>query len=152
MVGIGKTFSHYFGILSFDIFFLFFIATLFLCLSKTRKLFNLYYLSFMGLMLVSYYLYSNYVIGYYYSKIVWFLDYNVIYNSNNCKYILQREKDSLFIIGSIVLIIYNGIKLYGFGNGTFILKIILSIIGYIIINKESNKKIIEGNENNESVF
>ena len=57
-----------------------------------------------------------------------------------------------FIIGSIVLIIYNGIKLYGFGNGTFILKIILSIIGYIIINKESNKKIIEGNENNESGF
>ena len=78
--------------------------------------------------------------------------YNVIYNSNNCKYILQREKNSLFIIGSIVLIIYNGIKLYGFGNGTFILKIILSIIGYIIINKESNKKIIEGNENNESGF
>lgn len=64
----------------------------------------------------------------------------------------------LFITAIIVNIFYNvrktvnGIKLYGFGNGTFILKIILSIIGYIIINKESNKKIIEGNENNESVF
>ena len=66
----GKIFFHYFGILSSGIFFWFFIATLILCLSKTRKLFNLYYLSFMGSMLVSYYLYSKYVIGYYYSKII----------------------------------------------------------------------------------
>ena len=141
----GKTFSHYFGILSSGIFFWFFIATLILCLSKTRKLFNLYYLSFMGSMLVSYYLYSKYVIGYYYSKIVWFwiimlfittIIGNIFYNMRKTK--LFR---CLFIIGSIVLIIYDGIKLYGFGNRTFIIEIILSIIGYIIINKESNKKI-----------
>ena len=68
----GKTFSHYFGILSSGIFLWFFIATLILYLAKNRKSFNLYYLSFMGSMLVSYYLYSKYVIGYYYSKIVLF--------------------------------------------------------------------------------
>ena len=107
----------------------------------------------MGSMLVSYYLYSKYVIGYYYSKIVWFwiimlfittIIGNIFYNMRKTK--LLR---CLFIIGSIVLIIYDGIKLYGFGNGTFIIEIILSIIGYIIINKESNK---DGNENNESCF
>lgn len=92
----GKIISHYFGILSSGIFFWFFIATLILYLSKTRKLFNLYYLSFMGSMLVSYYLYSKYVIGYYYSKIVWFW---------------------------------------------IIMLFITAIIGYIIINKVSNKKI-----------
>ncbi len=48
----GKTFSHYFGILSSGIFFWFFIAILILCLSKTRKLFNLYYLSFIGAILL----------------------------------------------------------------------------------------------------
>mgnify|MGYP000316325436 FL=1 len=110
----------------------------------------------MGSMLVSYYLYSKYVIGYYYSKIVWFwiimlfitaIIGNIFYKVRNTK--LFR---CLFIIGSIVLIIYDGIKLYGFGNGTFIIEIILSIIGYIIINKESNKKNREGNENNESGF
>lgn len=53
----SKTFSHYFGILSSGIFFWFFVAILILCLSKTRKLFNLYYLSFMESLLVSYYLY-----------------------------------------------------------------------------------------------
>ena len=58
----------------------------------------------------------------------------------------------LFIIGSIILIIYDGIKLYGFGNGTFIIEIFLSIIGYMVLNKESNKKIRERNENNESCF
>ena len=42
----GKTFYHYFGILSSGIFFWFFIATLILCLLKTRKLFNLYLLVF----------------------------------------------------------------------------------------------------------
>ena len=78
----GKTFSHYFGILSSGIFFWFFIATLILCLSKTRKSFNLYYSSFMGSMLVSYYLCSKYVIGYYYSKIVWSWERN-FYNRNN---------------------------------------------------------------------
>lgn len=50
----------------------------------------------MGSMLVSYYLYSKYVIGYYYSKIVWFW---------------------------------------------IIMLFITAIIGYIIINKVSNKKI-----------
>lgn len=78
----GKTFSHYFGILSYNIFFWFFVATLILCLSKTRKSFNLYYSSFMGSMLVSYYLCSKYVIGYYYSKIVWSWEQN-FYNRNN---------------------------------------------------------------------
>ena len=98
----------------------------------------------MGSMLVSYYLYSKYVIGYYYSKIVWFwiimlfitaIIGNIFYNVRKAKILIY-----LFIIGSIVLIIYDGIKLYGFENGTFIIEIILSIIGYIIINKESNKK------------
>ena len=58
----GKTFSHYFGILSSGIFLWFFTAALILYLAKNRKSFNLYYLSFMGSMLVSYYLYSKYVI------------------------------------------------------------------------------------------
>ena len=152
----GKTFSHYFGILSSGIFFWFFIATLILCLSKTRKLFNTYYLSFMGSMLVSYYLYSKYVIDYYYSKIVWFWIIMLFITAiiGNIFYSVRKTKlfKCLFIIGSIVLIIYDGIKLYGFGNGTFIIEIILSIIGYIIINKESNKKNRERNENNESGF
>ena len=72
---------------------------------------------------------------------------NIFYNMRKTK--LLR---CLFVIGSIVLIVYDGIKLYGFGNGTFIIEIILSITGYIILNKESNKKIIERNENNESFF
>ena len=143
----GKTFSHYFGILSSGIFLWFFTAALILYLAKNIKSFNLYYLSFMGSMLVSYYLYSKYVIGYYYSKIVWFwmimlfitaIIGNIFYNTRKTK--LFRF---LFIICSITLIIYDGIKLYGFGNGTFVLEIILSIIGYIIINKESKKKISE---------
>ena len=72
---------------------------------------------------------------------------NIFYKVRNTK--LFR---CLFIIGSIVLTIYDSIKLYGFGNGTFIIEIILSIIGYIIINKESNKKNRERKEHNESVF
>ena len=55
----GKTFSHYFGILSSGIFLWFFTAALILYLAKNRKSFNLYYLSFMESMLVSYYLYSK---------------------------------------------------------------------------------------------
>ena len=94
----GKTFSHYFGILSSGIFLWFFTAALILYLAKNRKSFNLYYLSFMGSMLVSYYLYSKYVIGYYYSKIVCFW---------------------------------------------MIMLFITAIIGNIIINKESKKKISE---------
>lgn len=147
----GKTFSHCFGILSSGIFFWFFIATLILCLSKTRKLFNLYYLSFMGSMLVSYYLYSKYVIGYY-SKIVWFWIIMLFITAiiGNIFYSFRKTKlfRCLFIIGSIVLIVYDSIKLYGFGKGTFIIEIILSIIGYIIINKVSNKK-REENETKE---
>ena len=148
-------FSHYFGILSSSIFFWFFITTLILCLSKTRKLFNLYYLSFMGSMLVSYYLYSKYVIGYYYSKIVWFWIIMLFITAiiGNIFYSVRKTKlfRCLFIIGAIVLIVYDSIKLYGFGKGTFIIEIILSIIGYIIINKVSNKK-REENKNKGNSF
>ena len=83
----------------------------------------------MGSMLVSYYLYSKYVIGYYYSKIVWFWIIMLFITA---------------IIGNIFYKVRN--------TKLFRIEIILSIIGYIIINKESNKKNREGNENNESGF
>ncbi len=136
----GKTFSHYFGIISSGIVFWYCIATLILYLSKTRKKFNLHYISFMSSMLLSYYLYSKYIIDYYNSKIIWFWIIMLLITTiiGNLFYNIRKTNifKKLFITGSIVLIIYDGITLNSFKNGTFIIDIILSIAVYKIINKK----------------
>ena len=77
---------NYFGLISSGIVLWLVIGTILIIKSKTRKEFNIIYLSFMISMLLSYYLFSALVVKYLVPKIIFFLDNNVYYFPYSRKY------------------------------------------------------------------
>ncbi len=113
----GMNFLHYFGLISSGIVLWLVIGILLLVKSETRKEFNILYFSFMTSMLISYYLFSALIVKYIYIKIIifWIIMLmcsiilgNIIFNKRHTKLIRN-----LYIIASMILIIYDAIIING---------------------------------------
>lgn len=141
----GMNFLHYFGLISSGIVLWLVIGILLLVKSETRKEFNILYFSFMTSMLISYYLFSALIVKYIYIKIIifWIIMLmcsiilgNIIFNKRHTKLIRN-----LYIIASMILIIYDAIIINGIQMEIVIIEMMLSLITLTLINKEIKKTI-----------
>lgn len=141
----GMNFLHYFGLISSGIVLWLVIGILLLLKSETRKEFNILYFSFMTSMLISYYLFSALIVKYIYIKIIifWIIMLmcsiilgNIIFNKRHTKLIRN-----LYIIASMILIIYDAIIINGIQMEIVIIEMMLSLITLTLINKEIKKTI-----------
>ncbi len=140
----GMNFLHYFGLISSGIVLWLVIGILLLVKSETRKEFNILYFSFMTSMLISYYLFSALIVKYIYIKIIifWIIMLmcsiilgNIIFNKRHTKLIRN-----LYIIASMILIIYDAIIINGIQMEIVIIEMMLSLITLTLINKEIKKQ------------
>ena len=141
----GMNFLLYFGLISSGIVLWLVIGILLLVKSETRKEFNILYFSFMTSMLISYYLFSALIVKYIYIKIIifWIIMLmcsiilgNIIFNKRHTKLIRY-----LYIIASMILIIYDAIIINGIQMEIVIIEMMLSLITLTLINKEIKKTI-----------
>ena len=145
-------FLHYFGLISSGIVLWLVIGILLLVKSETRKEFNILYFSFMTSMLISYYLFSALIVKYIYIKIIifWIIMLmcsiilgNIIFNKRHTKLIRN-----LYIIASMILIIYDAIIINGIQMEIVIIEMMLSLITLTLINKEIKKQYLIDCERN----
>lgn len=148
----GMNFLHYFGLISSGIVLWLVIGILLLVKSETRKEFNILYFSFMASMLISYYLFSALIVKYIYIKIIifWIIMLmcsiilgNIIFNKRHTKLIRN-----LYIIASMILIIYDAIIINGIQMEIVIIEMMLSLITLTLINKEIKKQYLIDCERN----
>ena len=148
----GMNFLHYFGLISSGIVLWLVIGILLLVKSETRKEFNILYFSFMTSMLISYYLFSALIVKYIYIKIIifWIIMLmcsiilgNIIFNKRHTKLIRN-----LYIIASMILIIYDAIIINGIQMEIVIIEMMLSLITLTLINKEIKKQYLIDCESN----
>lgn len=148
----GMNFLHYFGLISSGIVLWLVIGILLLVKSETRKEFNILYFSFMTSMLISYYLFSALIVKYIYIKIIifWIIMLmcsiilgNIIFNKRHTKLIRN-----LYIIASMILIIYDAIIINGIQMEIVIIEMMLSLITLTLINKEIKKQYLINCERN----
>ena len=148
----GMNFLHYFGLISSGIVLWLVIGILLLVKSETRKEFNILYFSFMTSMLISYYLFSALIVKYIYIKIIifWIIMLmcsiilgNIIFNKRHTKLIRN-----LYIISSMILIIYDEIIINGIKKEILIIEMMLSLITLTLINKEIKKQYLIDCERN----
>ena len=148
----GMNFLHYFGLISSGIVLWLVIGILLLVKSETRKEFNILYFSFMTSMLISYYLFSALIVKYIYIKITifWIIMLmcsiilgNIIFNKRHTKLIRN-----LYIIASMILIIYDAIIINGIQMEIVIIEMMLSLITLTLINKEIKKQYLIDCERN----
>ena len=148
----GMNFLHYFGLISSGIVLWLVIGILLLVKSETRKEFNILYFSFMTSMLISYYLFSALIVKYIYIKIIifWIIMLmcsiilgNIIFNKRHTKLIRN-----LYIIASMILIIYDAIIINGIQMEIVIIEMMLSLITLTLINKEIKKQYLIDCERN----
>lgn len=148
----GMNFLHYFGLISSGIVLWLVIGILLLLKSETRKEFNILYFSFMTSMLISYYLFSALIVKYIYIKIIifWIIMLmcsiilgNIIFNKRHTKLIRN-----LYIIASMILIIYDAIIINGIQMEIVIIEMMLSLITLTLINKEIKKQYLIDCERN----
>ena len=148
----GMNFLHYFGLISSGIVLWLVIGILLLVKSETRKEFNILYFSFMTSMLISYYLFSALIVKYIYIKIIifWIIMLmcsiilgNNIFNKRHTKLIRN-----LYIIASMILIIYDAIIINGIQMEIVIIEMMLSLITLTLINKEIKKQYLIDCERN----
>lgn len=148
----GMNFLHYFGLISSGIVLWLVIGILLLVKSETRKEFNILYFSFMTSMLISYYLFSTLIVKYIYIKIIifWIIMLmcsiilgNIIFNKRHTKLIRN-----LYIIASMILIIYDAIIINGIQMEIVIIEMMLSLITLTLINKEIKKQYLIDCERN----
>lgn len=148
----GMNFLHYFGLISSGIVLWLVIGILLLVKSETRKEFNILYFSFMTSMLISYYLFSALIVKYIYIKIIifWIIMLmcsiilgNIIFNKRHTKLIRN-----LYIIASMILIIYDAIIINGIQMEIVIIEMMLSLIILTLINKEIKKQYLIDCERN----
>ena len=148
----GMNFLHYFGLISSGIVLWLVIGILLLVKSETRKEFNILYFSFMTSMLISYYLFSALIVKYIYIKIIifWIIMLmcsiilgNIIFNKRHTKLIRN-----LYIIASVILIIYDAIIINGIQMEIVIIEMMLSLITLTLINKEIKKQYLIDCERN----
>ena len=148
----GMNFLHYFGLISSGIVLWLVIGILLLVKSETRKEFNILYFSFMTSMPISYYLFSALIVKYIYIKIIifWIIMLmcsiilgNIIFNKRHTKLIRN-----LYIIASMILIIYDAIIINGIQMEIVIIEMMLSLITLTLINKEIKKQYLIDCERN----
>ena len=148
----GMNFLHYFGLISSGMVLWLVIGILLLVKSETRKEFNILYFSFMTSMLISYYLFSALIVKYIYIKIIifWIIMLmcsiilgNIIFNKRHTKLIRN-----LYIIASMILIIYDAIIINGIQMEIVIIEMMLSLITLTLINKEIKKQYLIDCERN----
>ena len=148
----GMNFLHYFGLISSGVMLWLVIGILLLVKSETRKEFNILYFSFMTSMLISYYLFSALIVKYIYIKIIifWIIMLmcsiilgNIIFNKRHTKLIRN-----LYIIASMILIIYDAIIINGIQMEIVIIEMMLSLITLTLINKEIKKQYLIDCERN----
>ena len=148
----GMNFLHYFGLISSGIVLWLVIGILLLVKSETRKEFNILYFSFMTSMLISYYLFSALIVKYIYIKIIifWIIMLmcsiilgNIIFNKRHTKLIRN-----LYIIASMILIIYDAIIINGIQMEIVIIEMMLSLITLTLINQEIKKQYLIDCERN----
>lgn len=148
----GMNLLHYFGLISSGIVLWLVIGILLLVKSETRKEFNILYFSFMTSMLISYYLFSTLIVKYIYIKIIifWIIMLmcsiilgNIIFNKRHTKLIRN-----LYIIASMILIIYDAIIINGIQMEIVIIEMMLSLITLTLINKEIKKQYLIDCERN----
>lgn len=148
----GMNFLHYFGLISSGIVLWLVIGILLLVKSETRKEFSILYFSFMTSMLISYYLFSALIVKYIYIKIIifWIIMLmcsiilgNIIFNKRHTKLIRN-----LYIIASMILIIYDAIIINGIQMEIVIIEMMLSLITLTLINKEIKKQYLIDCERN----
>lgn len=148
----GMNFLHYFGLISSGIVLWLVIGILLLVKSETRKEFNILYFSFMTSMLISYYLFSALIVKYIYIKIIifWIIMLmcsiilgNIIFNKRHTKLIRN-----LYIIASMILIIYDAIIINAIQMEIVIIEMMLSLITLTLINKEIKKQYLIDCERN----
>lgn len=138
VVPVGNIIS-YFGLISSGIVLWLVIGTILIIKSKNKKEFNIIYSLFMISMLLSYYLFSALVVKYLVPKIIFFWTImfiislilgNIIYNKKSTN--LFRI---LFLIASIIFLIFDTIEINGIDLKIIILELLLVIIGLNVISK-----------------
>lgn len=139
----GENFIHYFGLISSGLVLWLVIGILLLIKSQNRKEFNILYFAFMTSMLISYYLFSALIVKYLYIKIIIFwialliisiLLANIIFNRRHTKLIRN-----LYVIISIILIIYDAMIINGIQIEVVVIEILLSLITLILIKRNTSQ-------------
>ena len=150
---VGMNLIHYFGLVSSGLVLWLIIGILLLVKSGNRKEFNILYFTFMISMLIAYYLFSALIVKYLYIKIILFwiimlmcsiILGNIIFNKRHTKLIRN-----LYIIISIILIIYDAIIINGIQMEVVITEMLLSLITLTLINKEIKNHNLIGCEKNQ---
>lgn len=133
----------YFGFISSGIVLWLMIGTILLFISKNRKEFSIMYSLFMTAMLISYYLFSSLIVKYLYVRIIifWIMMLIVSLIFGNIIFYKRYTKTFklLFILSSIVFLIYDAIKINGIQFEIIILEIIIIIFTMRIIKKIKSK-------------
>ena len=143
----GNNVISYFGLISTGLVIWLVIGSLLILKAKNRKEFSIIYSLFMISMLISYYLFSATVVKYLYTRIIifWIVIFigtlilgNIIFSKRHTK--LFRL---LFVLSSIIFLIYDAIKINGIQLQAVIPELLLSILVLIIINKsiKNNNKL-----------
>lgn len=138
----GDNIIKYFGWISTGVVIWLSIGSYLIVNSNNRKDFNIVYSLFMISMLISYYLFSLIVVKYIYVRIIifWIIMFigsiilsNIIYNKRHTNLFLI-----LYVLSSIIFLIYDAIEVNGLALQAFIPELLLSIFVLLNIIK-SNK-------------
>ena len=135
----GDNVIIYFGLISTGLVIWLAIGTLLILKSKNRKEFSIIYSLFMISMLISYYLFSATVVKYLYNRIIifWIVIFIVALILGNIIFSKRHTRlfRLLFVLASIIFLIYDAIEINGIQLQVVIPELLLSILVLITINK-----------------
>lgn len=143
----GDNVISYFGLISTGLVIWLAIGTLLILKSKNRKEFSIIYSLFMISMLISYYLFSATVVKYLYTRIIifWIVIFIVALILGNIIFSKRHKRlfILLFVLASIIFLIYDAIEINGIQLQAVIPELLLSILVLITINKsiKNNNKL-----------
>lgn len=143
----GDNVISYFGLISTGLVIWLAIGTLLILKSKNRKEFSIIYSLFMISMLISYYLFSATVVKYLYTRIIifWIVIFIVALILGNIIFSKRYTRlfRLLFVLASIIFLIYDAIEINGIQLQAVIPELLLSILVLITINKsiKNNNKL-----------
>lgn len=139
----GDNLIKYFGWISTGVIIWLVIGSFLIIKTKNRKEFSIVYSLFMISMLISYYIFSLFVVKYLAQRIVmfWIIMFigslilgNIIYGKKNTN--LFRI---LFVLASIIFLIYDAIEINGINLKAVIPELLMVIYDLVIISKGINK-------------
>lgn len=133
------TIFYYFGIMTSGVLIWLVLGTFILIKSNNRSEFNFLYLLFMVGMMVSYYLYSLFVVKYINNKVIlfWIIMLLISLIIGNIFYVKRNTNlfKLMYCFGAIIFIVFDAFFINGFLFSVIIPEIILAICMFLILRK-----------------